>query len=248
MKIIIIITFLTIFFNSAFAQLDVRAIRKEETEKNRLLITVNGKEIEVAKEDLLKMTWQDAKDACKKLGAGWRLPTKDELEQMHVQLQKNGKGNFESDTPYWSSSEYDEERAWFFFFLYGSAAHNPKNASPFNVRAVREIDANIDMPIIISINGKKLEIAKEDLGEMIWQDAKDACNKLGAGWRLPAKDELEQIYQQLYKKGMCNFKSANYWSGTENGEIPAWAFTFANGFAFSNYKNYLYYVRAVRSL
>jgi tetratricopeptide (TPR) repeat protein len=107
-----------------------------EAEKNRLYITVNGKKIEVAKEDLGKMSWDDAYNACKRLGNGWRLPTKDELAEMYYQLHKKGKGNFKSAF-YWSSTELATNDAWYFTFGFGSASSGDGKYYPLYVRAVR---------------------------------------------------------------------------------------------------------------
>ena len=50
----------------------------------------------------------------------------------------------------------------------------------------------------ILIEGKKsvngLEVSR-DLGRMNWHEAKIACKKLGTGWRLPTKDELNMLYE-----------------------------------------------------
>ena len=42
-----------------------------------------------------------------------------------------------------------------------------------------------------------LLVAQHDFPKtMNWNDAKKACAKLGAGWRLPTKDELNLLYQR----------------------------------------------------
>ena len=49
---------------------------------------LTGEKFQVANKDFSdKMTWKDAIDACKNLGSGWRLPTKEELEAMYEELQ-----------------------------------------------------------------------------------------------------------------------------------------------------------------
>ena len=65
--------------------------------------------------DLGRMNWHEAKIACKKLGPGWRLPTKDELNMLYKNKEEIGgfANNF-----YWSSTEYDNSSAWFQFFDY----------------------------------------------------------------------------------------------------------------------------------
>jgi len=49
-----------------------------------------------------KMTWKDATTACKNLGVGWRLPTREELRLICSELYDQSKGNL-LDTVYWSS-------------------------------------------------------------------------------------------------------------------------------------------------
>ena len=92
--------------------------------------------LEIAQHDFEKyMTWDDAKKACAKLGCGWRLPTKEELNFMYE--HKSEIGGFAS-AYYWSSSEYDSNFAWIQNFSYGGQAiTHGSNAS--YVRAVRAI-------------------------------------------------------------------------------------------------------------
>jgi len=105
--------------------------------------TLAGKSIQVAKEDQeIKMNWNMAMQACQNLGDGWRLPKKEELEAMHEQLHKQGKGNFKTDWVYWSSTEEDGDVAFDFSFNDGTAAINyhdgGKNTLSL-VRAVRDL-------------------------------------------------------------------------------------------------------------
>jgi uncharacterized protein (TIGR02145 family) len=114
---------------------------KLEDEKLPLIITVNGRKLEVHKQDFLgKMNWNDARLACQSLGNGWRLPTKEELEQIYWQLYKKGKGNFYLGY-YWSSTEKSTDNAWALFFHFnddGGVTNPPTKAAPYNVRAVRD--------------------------------------------------------------------------------------------------------------
>ena len=52
--------------------------------------------------------WNSANDMCKLLNingiTGWRLPTKDELNFMYLNLKQKGLGDFSNDM-YWSSTE-----------------------------------------------------------------------------------------------------------------------------------------------
>ena len=93
-----------------------------------------------------------------------------------------------------------------------------------------------------SING--LEVS-DNLGHMNWHEAIVACKKLGAGWRLPTKDELNMIYKNREEVG--GFANGSYWSSTEYDNGIAWI----QGFYYGNQTNFLKdgncYVRAVRA-
>jgi len=97
----------------------------------------DGKAIlQVAKEDFAeKMTWQDAGIRCSSLGEGWRLPTRDELDMMYLQLYKKGLGSFK---PYW----YWSKSQFVMHMYYGSGFVSNDFYSQFNefhVRAVRPL-------------------------------------------------------------------------------------------------------------
>ncbi|MCJ7813821.1 MAG: DUF1566 domain-containing protein, partial [Candidatus Atribacteria bacterium] len=65
----------------------------------------------------------------------WFLPSKNELNQMYMNLKANGVGGFDIHD-YWSSSETDAWYAWSQGFYYGSQNYNSKFL-PYRVRAVR---------------------------------------------------------------------------------------------------------------
>ena len=89
-----------------------------------------------------------------------------------------------------------------------------------------------------------LEIS-DDLGCMNWREAVEVCKKLGKGWRLPTKDELNFLYENKEKIG--GFANLYYWSSTEYGNFNAWAQSFYFGNQNLYGKNYGNYVRAVRA-
>jgi len=92
--------------------------------------------IEIAQYDLpTTVTWYNAKRECKELGKGWRLPTKDELDEMYN--NKDLIGNF-VNTNYWSSTEYNSDYAWMQVFIYRSIAITLKEGH-INARAVKTI-------------------------------------------------------------------------------------------------------------
>jgi len=77
-----------------------------------------------------------------------------------------------------------------------------------------QIEVNPKFIIGIPITFGNLEVAQYDYPSvMTWRDAKIACAKLGNGWRLPNKDELNILYKNKDKIG--GFANSSYWSSTE---------------------------------
>ena len=92
--------------------------------------------IEIAQYDLpTEVTWYNAKRECKELGKDWRLPTKEELDEMYN--NKDLIGNF-VNTNYWSSTEYSSDYAWMQVFTHKSIAITLKEGY-INARAVKTI-------------------------------------------------------------------------------------------------------------
>jgi len=93
------------------------------------------------------------------------------------------------------------------------------------------------------------EVYHEDLeGRFTWDEAKEACEALGEDWRLPTKEELNEMYKKRDVVG--GFANINYWSSTENDSGFAWRQYFLNGTQYHGYgKGYGdANVRAVRAL
>ena len=81
-------------------------------------------------------------------------------------------------------------------------------------------------------------------------EAKAACDKIGEGWRLPTKDELNILYHNRSKIG--GFETyASYWSSTEGKTLgntkQAWVQSFISDFQDVFSLNNNFNVRAVRS-
>ena len=93
-----------------------------------------------------------------------------------------------------------------------------------------------------------LIVAKADFPKgMTWEEANEACENLGNGWRLPDKDELAAMYKQLHKEGKGNFSSDYYWSSSPNYSGYAWDVNFDNGNVRTSNENDDDQVRAVRA-
>jgi hypothetical protein len=87
--------------------------------------------------------------------------------------------------------------------------------------------------------------AEDEVNELNWCEAKQACSAYGSGWRLPTKDELNLLYQQ--KSVVGGFFSLNYWSSTEVDSYYAWLQLFDYDTRLNLTKNCMLPVRAVRT-
>ncbi|MDC0909447.1 hypothetical protein OAQ21_04935 [Flavobacteriales bacterium] len=83
-----------------------------------------------------------AADICANLTLGgyndWFLPSKDELNEMYLNLHQQGLGGF-ANYPYWSSTQLLNYWAWFQDFANGYQGDISKNDINLSVRAVRAI-------------------------------------------------------------------------------------------------------------
>jgi len=66
----------------------------------------------------------------------WFLPSRDELNLMYKNMHLNSQGNFNSSANYWSSTEFDYNYAWTFYFA-GYAGYASSKGTTRYVRAVR---------------------------------------------------------------------------------------------------------------
>ena len=99
---------------------------------------ITGEKIEVAKHDLPeKMEWEQAKKACAAIGNGWRLPSVDELKEIH--RLKDDIGGFKPNERYWSITENGDSSAWYFDFPFGSDDSASGKSNTGYIRAVKTI-------------------------------------------------------------------------------------------------------------
>jgi hypothetical protein len=81
-----------------------------------------------------RMNWADATAYAASLGAGWRLPTKDELQAFGPQLKNQGHtGDFWSSSTVANSSIY----AWVVYLTYGANFYFNTKESVYGVICVR---------------------------------------------------------------------------------------------------------------
>lgn len=88
-----------------------------------------------------------------------------------------------------------------------------------------------------------------------WNAAKAYCNTLSVtvgsatytDWKLPNKQELKEMYENLSRNSLGGFANSNYWSSTEYDYDSAWIRNFSDGNQYGFYKIFINYVRAVRA-
>jgi hypothetical protein len=181
-----------------------------------------------------KYTHTEAMNVCKKKGA--RLPTKDELNQMYLKLHKKGKGNFLSEG-YWAQEVDSDGWAYRQKFSSGSSDSRPASGNK-HVRCIAEYYENnysvgdqyeggLIYYIDTRTNIKKIALMSDESGKYSHQEASNVCKNKGA--RLPTKDELNQMYLQLHKKGKGNFLREGYWAQEVDSDGWAWRQKFSSG-------------------
>jgi len=97
---------------------------------------------------------------------------------------------------------------------------------------------------------QKLIVSEIDLGQTDWENAKKLCSDYRGGgfndWRLPTKDELNQIYL-LYKMNVDNLLPHSYWSSSIHLSIYYWVQYFVGGHQNFTNKTNKFCVRPVRN-
>lgn len=100
--------------------------------KENIIQVIPTKTLEWGNASEKEMTWDEAKDWCKKQGEGFRLPTNIELLQAFEGKIDGFQSNY-----YWSSTEFGTYFAWNVSFSNGGSANFNKNLANY-VRAVKE--------------------------------------------------------------------------------------------------------------
>ena len=104
------------------------------------------------------------------------------------------------------------------------------------------------------LTGEKIRIAKADFSElMIYEHALTAINTLGSGWRLPTKEELEEMYKNKDAIGGFVYNDVyGHWSSNEDvyglGPETFWTLRFRDGVWCPDHICHWNHVRAVRSI
>ena len=67
---------------------------------------------------------------------------------------------------------------------------------------------------IVFASGK--ECTSREIGQVAWSEAANLAKGYGSGWRLPTKDELNAMYNNLRKSNKGGFKNESYWAANGN--------------------------------
>jgi hypothetical protein len=127
------------YLSSMFVKAKNQVLPKSKTPQATSSSTII-ENLEVYNENLGLLTWDEATQKVKELGEGWRLPTKQEFENI-LNPNRAKIPNLKDDGAYWSSTEYDYDTAWFFVFSSGYAGSYDKS-NAYYVRAVRDLSSS----------------------------------------------------------------------------------------------------------
>jgi len=98
----------------------------------------------------------------------------------------------------------------------------------------------------VPIELEGFEVAQFDFEiKMNWVDARNACNKIGDGWKLPSKVELEIIYEN--RQYLPTYSFGTYWSSTKNEANLPWVHDFNSGIQSPKNELNECFVRAIRA-
>jgi hypothetical protein len=128
------------------------------------------KSIEISSANLSPMTWAEAVEACKALGDGWRLPTKEELDWMYQHKDKiSGFG----EGWLWASTHYSNY-AWGQRFSDGNQGGSSKYDT-YAVRACRDLlcltEDKQEEPFDINRLGRTVPV---DISDEEWKATRNA--------------------------------------------------------------------------
>jgi hypothetical protein len=229
--------------------------------------------LEIAKNSFpKKMNWFDANKACENLGNGWRLPTVEEFDFMFRSKIIGGGFMDMGGLYYWSSAESGELHAIAVEGLSKKRKFPTLKRQYCIVIAVKNINGDTSTKTYnkttkinssrifesVGIKAKnekhKFEVYEKDLNEtMTYYEAKKACKKLGKNWRVPLKEELDEINK--HRNTIAGLRDTIYWSCTlfSMGSYNR-AYFYIMNFQTGNSRNYgeisedKYYVRPVRTI
>jgi hypothetical protein len=103
--------------------------------------------------------------------------------------------------------------------------------------------------IITGIKLGNLEVFKNDIGEFSYFEALSECAKIGGGWRVPTKEELNQLFEN--KETIGHFTDGFYCSSTKADDEAtgcSWGQRFSDGRPNIYSRSHKTFVRPVRGI
>ena len=155
-KLLLLTLAIVTLISEGYSQIELgsTAVRLPIKNGGFVVYETDGHGLVAAPEDLGSMDWGSAKIACDELVlngySDWRLPTKEELNAIYVNLVKYGarRQSFNNGTiddkgsiNFWSSTEYSSGLAWgqrFDIGPIGGGEYYDFKKERFSVRAVRD--------------------------------------------------------------------------------------------------------------
>jgi len=171
------------------------------------------------------LTLDQALNLAYQYGSGWRLPTREEFEQ--IRLNKEYIGNFTGEK-YWVVDKINRDSINV-MHLDSFTNELLKSDTLCHIRLVSFLQSTPTEVKGIPIRIKGLEIAQFDFNyPMSWDEANIECQKLGKGWRLPTSKEISKIpFSSSIPNGL-NFNEY-YWTSdvsNKSGKVNTIAGTF----------------------
>jgi hypothetical protein len=169
-----------------------------------------------------------------------QYPTLDDASVTKVVVAKNSSTQFEKEVSISNLSSV----------TYYLRAYVKSSAGTFYgevLKTTQEYFSYLQLPTF-SFSGNLYRVCYDDIGNMEWQQAMDACDDLTyygfTDWYLPSKSELAAMYDQ--KLSIGGFSNNYYWSSSEFGSSDAWCQNFNHGSQSNGDKIHTYGVRCVR--
>jgi hypothetical protein len=126
-----------------------------------------------------------------------------------------------------------------------------ENLELSNISNFKENEIKHGGIVVFDHDGHGLVAASKDLGKYTLSEATKLCRELEINgykdWRLPTKDELHLLFENLHSNGIGNFRKLSYWSNTQASSYTNYFQNFDSG-DISDYSmiDGLFWVRPVR--